>query len=91
LKFAKAIACATIATTLLLNGCDTMNALSEMKMSDLVTMPWGSTIEDTAPVRASEDVPKREAMPIPEGLQHDDLRAPFGSDDTTSVAARSGL
>jgi hypothetical protein len=92
---------AILAAPLLLGGCDTVNSIKSDSIAWVsqidINLPWKKHEalakaepgnDTTAPVQiASEPA----VLPAPEGLQPDDLRAPFGADGETAVASRSGL
>lgn len=81
----KQILFAMIVVLPLLSGCETMQAVRDFKVSDYINLPWESK-KTAEPTRTAEAAPSAKAE-IPVGLQRDDLRAPFGGDQT-AVASR---
>jgi hypothetical protein len=91
---------AILAIPLALGGCDTIHAIRAMDLSDLIVLPW-----ETAPAKKPEAVALRgpdlrlrvasETVVRPvvaiDGLQPDDLRAPFGLADIAPVTPRGSL
>jgi hypothetical protein len=80
---------AALTVPLLLAGCETVQEIKSFKLSDIdMGFLWRHKSDDAAPVKTAEV-----AQPAPtevEGLQRDDLRAPFGA-EPVAVASRDGL
>lgn len=78
-----------------LAGCETMNSVGSfaksIEWSDV--LPWQSRQETVASKKPADETPVRMASrdAMPDGLQTDDLRKPFGTDHETAVASREGL
>jgi hypothetical protein len=68
----------------LLSGCETMDSIRQV--ADHVNLPWDK--KPSEPLRTADTTqPVSKTPETPVGLQRDDLRAPFG-DDQTAVASR---
>ncbi len=86
----KLVALSAIVTLpLVLAGCETVQAIRSFNVADYVhiNLPW----EHKAPsetVRTADAAPPVKLADPPDGLQRDDLRAPFGADGGTAVASR---
>jgi hypothetical protein len=76
---------AMIAVLPLLSGCETMQAIRDFKVSDYINLPWENK-KAAEPTRTAEATPVK-TPEVPVGLQQDDLRTPFG-DNQTAVASR---
>jgi hypothetical protein len=71
----------------MLSSCETVQAVRDFKVSDYINLPWDNK-KPSEPVRTADAaLPALKTADTPTGLQQDDLRAPFG-DDQTAVAAR---
>ena len=81
----KFVAVAMIAVLPLLSGCETMQAIRDFKVSDYINLPWENK-KAAEPTRTAEAAPVKPPE-VPVGLQQDDLRAPFG-DNQTAMASR---
>lgn len=81
----KLAAVSLIAVLPLLSSCETMESIRQV--ADHVNLPWDSK-KPSEPVRTADTtMPVSKTPETPVGLQRDDLRAPFG-DDQTAVASR---
>ncbi|HEX3674683.1 MAG TPA: hypothetical protein VHU87_10450 [Rhizomicrobium sp.] len=70
---------------LLLSGCDTLDHLASLKLPS-IDFPWDSKPAPTA-VALRQDA--SDTAPAPDGMQRDDLRAPFGDTPSAVTAANA--
>jgi hypothetical protein len=70
---------------LLLSGCDTLDHLASLKLPS-IDFPWNS---QPAATTATLRTDASDTLPVPDGMQRDDLRAPFGDTPSTVTAANS--
>jgi hypothetical protein len=80
---------AIVTLPLLLAGCETVQAIRSFNVADYVhiNLPWEHNTQ-AEPVRTADAAPPAKLPDAPDGLQHDDLRTPFGADNATAVASR---
>ncbi len=85
---------AVVALPLLLGGCETMDAIRSFNVADYVNLPWHHRTT-AAPEKTADDAkpaPVETAQAVNlDGLQRDDLRAPYGDESAVAVASRDGL
>jgi hypothetical protein len=80
---------AIVFVPLLLSGCETVNSVGTFarNIDWNVLVPWKAHQEAVASTKpAPPSVPGVQMASVPDGLQQDDLRTPFG--DQTTVASR---
>jgi hypothetical protein len=76
---------AVVVLPLLLSGCEAVQAIRAFAVADY--LPWDHKTQ-SEPVRTADSAHPVRLLNVPDGLQHDDLRAPFGADNATAVASR---